>query len=581
MTRRRGPGALEWLAALETRNRVLAMAGRLRDPRYLVAFLFGVGYFVLLFSPQLFDPEGAEMEPPAWALQLAPLLLAGLALFWWVRGGYEKALGFRPEEVHFLFTAPFTRGALIRYKLLRSQGGVLISALLITLVRPAALPWPLAFPAAWAMVTTLHLHQLGSSLVRVTAAQGGRSGIRRAALPLVVAAALAGVLLWTVGGAIRAARSADTLEAAGAAAMAALSSPVPAAVLLPFALLLRPLLATTAAEWALAMLGALALMALHLVWVLRTDAAFEEAGADAGRLRAEMIAAAPSGRAWWRLGRKDDQTVRRWLRPPLHPTGEPAAALAWSQVLAFTGDIRPTTLALLAASAGTVLAMLVGAGGSFAEAAGAAAGMAAVLAAMTFVFGPLALRYDLRRDLGRLELLRTFPIEPRWLVIGELAAPAILLTLVEVALLAAITVLVVISGGGADILPTLIPLELLVAVNTPGLLTLLVAVQNGLALLFPGWVRIGAGASPGGIDAVGQGILATLAALLAFLIVLILPLLVAGLVAVAYAGPLAGWSAIPTAMAFTGAVWLEAAWLVRGLARVYDRLDPVESALLH
>ena len=578
---RRGPGALEWLAALETRNRVLTMAMRLRDPRYLVAFLFGVGYFVLLFSPQLFDPDGASMEPPTWAFHVAPLLLAGLALFWWVRGGYEKALGFRPEEVHFLFTAPLTRGALIRYKLLRSQGGVLISALLITIVRPAALPWPLAFPAAWAMVTTLHLHQLGSSLVRVTAAQGGRSGIRRAALPLMVAAALAGVLIWTVAGAIRAARSAQTLEDAGAAALAALSSPLAEAVLLPFALPLGPLLATTAPEWALAMLGSLALMALHLLWVLRTDAAFEEAGAEAGRLHAEMIAAARSGRAWWRLGRKDDQTVRRWLRPPLDPDGEPASALAWSQVLAFTGDIRPATLALLAASAGAVLAMLVWAAGSLAEAAGAAAGMAAVLAAMTFIFGPMALRYDLRRDLGRLELLRTFPIDARWLVLGELAAPVILLTLIELALLAAIGLLLVVAGAEATTLGAVIPLLLLIAVNAPGLLTLQVAVQNGLALLFPGWVRIGAAANPGGIDAVGQGILATLTALLAFLIAMILPLLTAGLVAAAYAAPLAGWSAIPTAMAFTGAVWLEAAWLVRGLARAYDRLDPVESALLH
>ncbi|MBW3553075.1 MAG: putative ABC exporter domain-containing protein [Gemmatimonadetes bacterium] len=578
---RRAPGALEWLAALETRNRLLTMAARLRDPRYLVALLFGLGYFVLLFSPQLFDPAGARMEPPPWALHVVPLLLAGLALFWWVRGGYEKALGFRPEEVHFLFTAPLTRSGLIRYKLLRAQGGLLISALLITILRPAALPWPLAFPAAWVMVTTLHLHQLGSSLVRVTAAQGGRSGIRRAALPLMVAAALAGVLIWTVGGAIRAARVADTLPAAGYAAMAALSSPLAEAALLPFVLLLRPLLAATAGEWALAMVGALALMALHLLWVLRTDAAFEEAGAEAGRLRAEMLAAARSGQGWWRLGRNEDQTVRRWLRPPLRPTGEPATALAWSQTLAFSGDIRPATLALVAASVAAVFAMLVWAAGSVAEAAGAAAGIAAVLVGMVFIFGPMALRYDLRRDLGRLELLRTFPLDPRWLVIGELAALVILLTFIELALLAAVALLVALSGAGPDVLATVLPVELLVAVNAPGLLTLQVAVQNGLALLFPGWVRIGAGAPPGGIDAVGQGILATLTALLALLIVLILPLLAAALVAAAYAGPLAGWSAIPTAMAFTGAVWLQAAWLVRGLGRAYDRLDPVESALLH
>ena len=576
----RALGALEWLALVETRNRVWTMARRLRDPRYLVGFLVGVGYFVVLFSPQLFDPAGTTMEPPPWALEVAPLALAGLLLFWWVRGGYEKALAFRPEEVQFLFTAPLRRSALIRYKLFRAQGGVLVSALLLTILRPAGLPWPMVFPAAWVLVTTLHLHQLGSSLVRVTAAQGGRSGRRRAALPLAVAAALAGVLLWTVGGALRAARAADDVEAAVSAAMAALSSPLAEAALLPFALLLRPLVATTLAGWGAGMVAALGLLTLHVIWVLRTDAAFEEAGAEAGRLRAEILAAARSGKAWWRLGRKEDGTVRRWLRLPLHPTGEPASALAWSQALAFTGDVRPATVAVLAASAAAVFAMLVWAAGSIAEAAAVAAAMAAVAAALAFIFGPMALRYDLRRDLSRLELLRTFPIDPRWLVLAELAAPVILLTALELAFLATIVLLLALAGAGPDLMATILPAALLVAVNTPGLALLQVAVQNLLAVLFPGWVRIGAGAH-GGIDAVGQGILATLAALLALLLLLIPPLLAAAAVAAAYAVPLDAWSAVPTAMAFTGAVCLEAAWLVRHLGRAYDRLDPVESSLLH
>ena len=133
---------LAWLAGVELRNRAVAMAARLRSPRYLIAFLVGVGYFVLLFAPTLLAGEGADdMGAPIWAVVVAPLAVAVLVLFWWLRGGYQDALAFRPEEVHFLFTAPLTRATLLRYKLLRAQGGVLVSAVLVGILRPGAGPW--------------------------------------------------------------------------------------------------------------------------------------------------------------------------------------------------------------------------------------------------------------------------------------------------------------------------------------------------------------------------------------------------------------------------------------------------------
>lgn len=574
-----GLGDLAWLAGVELRNRTLAMAGRLRNPRYLIAFLFGVGYFVLLFSPQLAAGGAEGMQAPAWAVIVAPLGVAALVLFWWLRGGYQDALAFRPEEVHFLFTAPLTRPTLIRYKLLRAQAGVLVSALLVGILRPGAAPWYLTLPAAWVVVATLHLHQVGASLVRVTAGRGGRGGLRRVAVPLALLAAVAGTLVWTAARAIRAAREADSLDAAFAAALAALSSPVAEAALLPFSLLLSPLFARDASEWALGMVAAAGLLVLHVLWVHRTDAAFEEAAAEAGRKRARIVAAARAGKAWWRVG-KDEHAVRRWLRPPLRPAGEPALALTWSHVMAFAGDVRPTTLWILLGSAAAVLAIMSWAAGSVADAAAGAAGMAVALAGTVFVFGPLVVRYDLRRDLSRLDLLRSYPLEPRWLVIGELAAPVILLTVIELALLAGACLLAIVAGTSPDLLEVALPFALALAVNAPGLLALQVAVQNGLALLFPGWVRIGPGGS-GGIDAVGQGILSTLAAVLLFLLLVLPPALAAALVGAAYGPALAGWAAVPAAMAFTAAVWIEVAWLVARLARAYERLDPVEAGLLH
>lgn len=569
---------LAWLAATELRHRVTGMAARLRSPRYLVAFLVGVGYFVILFAPQLFAAS-EPLEAPAWLGAVAPIAVALLVLYWWLRGGYQRALAFRPAEVDFLFPAPLTRRALIAYRLIRAQPGVLGSAVLIALLGGAPLRWYYALPAAWVLVATLHLHQVASSLVRVTALQRRGAGIGRAAAPLAVATVIAGALLWTVGRAIAAARSAASLEGAGEAALAALGSAVAQAALLPFVLLIDPLAATTPGAWATAMAGAAGLLALHVLWVLRTDAAFEEAAAEAGRRQAEIVAAARAGRPWWRLGKEEHAPVRRWIRLPLAPTGEPALALTWSNLMALTGDVRRTTVAVLLLGALAVFGMFFWAAGSLEGAAAGMVGIMAVAAGAVLVLGPMAVRYDLRRDLARLEVLRAYPIEPRWLVIGEIAAPVIVLTAVELLLLAASALLLPLSGASPRLTGLLVTGGLFLVVNTPGLLALQVAIQNAMALLFPDWVRIGPSGG-GGIDAVGQGILSMLAAVLALGVLLLFPIIAGLAVTAAYHGSLAGWGAVPGAAAFTGAVWLQVAWLVRWLGHAYARLDPSQLGVL-
>ena len=575
-----GLSDLVWLAGTEARNRTTAMAARLRSPRYLVAFLVGLGYFVFLFAPQLVPGSEARIEPPSWAPVVAPVGLAALVLFWWVRGGYDRVLAFRPEEVHFLFPAPLSRTTLIRYRVIRAQGGVIITALMVTLFGRGSLPWYLVLPAAWAVVSTLHLHQVGSSLVRVTAFQRGVTGLRRVAVPVVLAAALGGVLLWTLASAVRAARSADGLESAGAAVLASLTTPLAEAALLPFALLVGPLFATTPVEWVIGLAGALGLLVLHLLWVIRSDAAFEEAAAEAGRLRAEIIAAARSGGAWWRVGKKEDQAVRRRVRIPLAPTGEPALAIAWHQLVGLVGDARLTLVAIILIGLSSVFAVLAWASGSLAGAALSAAAMSVMLGGMAFLFGPLVLRHDLRRDLARVEVLRTYPLDPRDLLLAEMAAPVAILTAVELALLGFAAAMLVLGAPDGEFVRLALLVGLVVVANTPGILALQVAIQNGIALLFPGWVSLGAG-SQGGVDAVGQGIIAVIAAMFVLAALLVPPTLGALAVGAAYGAVIPSWGAVAAAVTFTGAVWVEVFWLARRLAAVYDRLDAVEAGLLH
>jgi hypothetical protein len=65
------------------------------------------------------------------------------------------------------------------------------------------------------------------------------------------------------------------------------------------------------------------------------------------------------------------------------------------------------------------------------------------------------------------------------------------------------------------------------ALAFPLLNALTLTVQNATALLFPDWVRLGPERT-GGVEAIGQNLLTTVASLFALVLALVLPLLVGG-----------------------------------------------------
>ena len=117
-----------------------------------------------------------------------------------------------------------------------------------------------------------------------------------------------------------------------------------ATILFPFRLLVAPLFADSSAHWLVAILPAFALMAVHYPWVTRTDAAFEEAVADAAAKRARAIATSRNTRRR-PIVVTDGAVPRPWFK--LAPSGHPAIAIVWKNVLAYTRALRLTTLAIL------------------------------------------------------------------------------------------------------------------------------------------------------------------------------------------------------------------------------------------
>lgn len=559
-------------------NRLRRFARRLRDPRYAAAFLVGLAYFGWLFGAQGGGAGGPEeLGAVLGGLRgVAPFLVAVLAGFWWVRGGYERALEFSPAEVHFLFPAPIRRRTLLHFKLLRLQGGLLLTASVLSLLPRSGLPWPARFLSWWLLATTLHLHQLGASLSR-TAGRSGRARSRHGWIPLVLVAMAAGGLAVTLWLALPGIREAGSVDGVLGAMSEALRHPLPRAILFPVELILAPIFAPDAGAWLSRVPGAAAVLLVHYLWVTGTAVPFREAAARAGEAEAERKSAPVAGRAKVLAARGPGES--RSSPFPLAPTGEPAVALLWKNVTAFVREFRRATLVVMAGAVAVVFCSVLVLTGSWRVAVTATCAVLAGLSAGLSVLGPLGFRYDLRRDLERIEWLRTFPIRGDRIVAAEIGAATLCLTGLQAVLLLAAGALLpfgtldpgrlpLFYGGGLAALVVFVPLNVVA-----------LAIQNGLALLFPDWIRIGR-ERPGGVDHVGQSIL-TLSAALLLLALLLAPALGAAAATALALSSLPG----PAGLVGGGLVGMavlsgEAVLLVRWLGRRLDALEPDAHGLL-
>ena len=108
-------------------------------------------------------------------------------------------------------------------------------------------------------------------------------------------------------------------------------------------------------EWSLAIVPALVILLLHVPWVLRTDAAFEEAAAEAATKRAERLAAGRSRSVQVRS--PGASGARSWV--PLASSGRPAAAIVWKNVIALIRTLSPATLGVLLAGGVVAIAAML------------------------------------------------------------------------------------------------------------------------------------------------------------------------------------------------------------------------------
>jgi len=189
------------------------------------------------------------------------------------------------------------------------------------------------------------------------------------------------------------------------------------------------------------------------------------------------------------------------------------------------------------------------------------------------VAGPQWIRNDLRGDLLKLDLLRSYPLRGASLVAAETASSALILTGLQLGLLLIAWVAFLadpldVPALGVRTALLALALALLPAVNGLGML-----LHNGAALLLPGWTHIGGG-RPGGIEALGQNML-VLIGFAAILAVVLIPPAAAGAGLFLLLEPPLGYPAtVPAVAAALGVAAVEAMVMVRWLGGVFERLDP-------
>jgi ABC-2 type transport system permease protein len=579
-------GAFVYLTVCSLRNRVRVLRKRLREPRYVIGLVAGLLYMWAFVFRQAFTAPGGR-RPDALFQKMAqgsvPVdTLVGTALFVlaalaWLWPGSRPALLFTRAEVQFLFQAPLSRRQLVRYKLLRSQVGTIFGSVITTVfLRPGAFVtgWT-TMAGLWLIFSIIGLHTTGISLSRQSVAKAGLTGLARQWVPFALLGSSIVILVVTVAmdwGALAALATPrevlaelHRLATTGAAGL----------ILWPFRALARvPLAPTTAAFW-MALPWGLLILAVNYLWVLRADAAFEEASATRSEQVAQRLAAVRAGRLSAPKVRATSKASASTTPFALSLTGRPETAILWKNLIMIGRYMSLKTLWRI-----VPLLIVIGVMVSQSGRRGGLLPLLAMLCVMVVIFivvlGPQIARNDLRQDLAQLAVLKTWPVTGAALVRGELLAPTVVLTALAWLFVIVSTLLaggLRVSGDVAELVAlnkvSYAAAAMLVA---PGLILVQLVVQNGLAIVFPAWVAIGANRARG-IEATGQRLLMMLGNILTLLLSLLPGVIVAGGLAVAVYWTTGVVLVVLPALVL-GLFLVAESWLaVEALGRVLDRTD--------
>jgi hypothetical protein len=404
-----------------------------RTARGAVALIFSLGFIALAIMPQavaaFFMRDRAELagiiadrlEP------FMPLLLTGFVLWFALTSAGARAIYFSPPEVDFLFPAPFSRRELLVFKLWKTAIGLFVFSLFVSLMTLNVFRSTLAaFVGIVLSLGMLQLAGMGTALVCQIVAESAYNRLRKLILSVIVLALIVGAAEALARRPVLGALAlADGMRSTWAGTLVLAPSTVFTNVM--FARNWFPDLVAWAAL-------ALSIDLVLLIAVVRLDADYLEAAAATSEKVYEQLRRNKQGGGFAMPVHAQAWRIR--LPDPRHLGG--IGPIAWRQLLLAIRTSRQVFVTVI------FLAALYLAGIRFsppqaeivALATTAGIGLTVYLA---FLFS-LQVPWAFRGDIDHIEFLKTLPVHSLSLSVGELAAGVLVLSMLQIALLAVFAV---------------------------------------------------------------------------------------------------------------------------------------------
>lgn len=544
------------------RNRIVKTA---RNPRYLLGLVLIAAYIFWVFRRT--RQQGSVTSGGLGGMTaLLTMALAIMSLLMWFIRSSDRSLALTKAQAQTFLPAPLTSQELLLFKVMMRTPLLIWNAVIFGFVLRTGFSPHLAvrLAAAFIVVFAMYMQLIAAALVRMPRVANSPRSTHPVALALVrvwlVAATAVAIM--------QAAKLAADNEMFGLQQMGAYFAPayhLPWSLALwPFHALVAPAYASTLPIIAVSLLTALFVVAVEVELVFRTDPPWDRVG----------IAELRDRPALWTRSRKRHESGSGsvYLNALSSLLKRPAAAIAWKNLVSSSRTQPVTTQVTIVVGIPILLAVTLIP--QFHGMTSFALGMTGAWAALLIFAGPQFVRNDLRMDLPRLRLLRTYPLTSLEICIAEVGASVSLLTFLQLVLLILSTLAllpntVIPFGAGRRIAFALALVFLFLGMNAVN-----ISAQNIFALMFPKWMTLGMKRPLSRSANPGQFYISLLISIGLFVVSMIVPLL--GAAAVEFSLRPLGISIAVVAAAFVaGAIAVgEAALGVRMMAGMLDRLDP-------
>jgi hypothetical protein len=413
--------ALFTLARLQTRSTLRRMVRGIKSPGGAIFSALGLLMCFMWLGPGVVAGILTNRADPAAVRRTAPIAILTFCLLS-LRGSSSGAgIYFTPSEVDFLFSGPFQRRELLLYKLMKATMSLAFVALFLSVGLLKFVTWWIAsYVGCFLSLLFITLFGMAIALLAQTVSERAYTRFRQTLLFLLLF-----LLALSVG------------RSLGAGLPGGLpnllqgfqDSWVGRVLMAPFAAFACTLAAETLVpdlvQWAAI---ALAINVVLAIGVLRLDADYMEASVATSQKLYERIQRVRRGQ---RMSSWSGRSTAHWRLPQI-PRWGGAGAIAWRHMTTALRQSPGFLLVLLFIAIGIAVAIRIG--GLPDDLVGIVPGFVVWL---TFFFSNM-LRYDFRGDLEHMDDLKTLPLRPMAVAIGELVTPVLVISAIQLAILGAL-----------------------------------------------------------------------------------------------------------------------------------------------